>query len=173
MEIKNSEGKLIGVQLQENWKVWLQKRAIVYVTFSIVFFITVIGFVFYVTSQLNLKSGLIVLAIAIVVFLLVNTATILKALKPAKYNVMTENGILTITCNGKEELSITPQYTNKIIIYHHDSELEGIGIYEVEPNILSNGVGYRLDVSYIPIAEIKELLKLLELFYGHDRLSHS
>lgn len=170
MEIKNNEGKLIGVQLQENWKVWPQKRAIVFVTFSLVFFITVLGFVFYIISQLNLKSGLIVLAIAIGVFLLVNTATILKALKPAKYNVMTENGILTITCNGKEKLSITPQYTNRIIIYRHDNDLEGIGIYEVEPNALSDGVGYKLDLSYIPNDEIRELLRLLELFYGRDRL---
>ena len=170
MEIKNNEGKLIGVRLQENWKVWPQKRAIVFVTFSLTFFITAIGFAYYIIPRFNLKAGLVVLAIAIGVFLLVNISTILMIFKPAEYNVVIKNDKLIITCDEKEVLSITSQNTRKIIVYRHDSDIEGIGIYEVEPSTFSAGVGYRLNLSYIPNEEIVELVKLLELFYSRDRL---
>lgn len=170
MEIKNNEGELTGVHLQENWKVWPKKRAVFYVTFLLVFFITAIVFALYVISQFDLKAGLIILAIAIGVFLLVNITTILMIFKPAEYHVVIKNDKLIITCNEKEMLSLTSQETRKIIVYRQDSDIEGIGIYEVEPDNFSAGVGYRLNLSYIPNGEIIELVKLLELFYGQDRL---
>lgn len=115
-------------------------------------------------------GGIALLLICVLFFALINIQMIIKMFNPAEFTVIIEGDTLVIRRNRKEKLSVTSMKTKKIFLVRQLGDIVIIGIYEEEPGFLSSGKGYRVPLAFIPQEQVSNFIRLLQDFYGKDRL---
>lgn len=175
MEIKNSKGEVIEVHLKEKWNVPVKRRPVPYIFGLLLFILSLASMVFIIIRFGGGPRMLLVIGFYCLLFVLINLRMIIKMFKPAEYVVKTKNDTLSIIRNGTEKFSITSQKTSKIVPYQYGGDyggdIIGIIICEEIPKGLSLGKKYNARFVFVPQDEVLGLFKLLNDFYGEQRLS--
>lgn len=169
----SNEESLNIVLMKEKWSEWLKKRKKTFI-FLMIFFIGLP--LFLIISKIvagggtEIIAGIGILIICVLFVALINIQMIIKMFNPAEFIVDVEGATLIIRRNGKERLSITSMKTKKILLVRQFGDIVQIGIYEKEPGFLSSGKGYRVPLAFIPQEQISDFVRLLQTFYGKERL---
>lgn len=169
----NNEESLNMVLMKEKWSEWLKKRKKTFI-FLIILFVGIP--LFLVTFQIavgrgnEIMVGIALLLICVLFFALINIQMIIKMFNPAEFTVIIEGDTLVIRRNRKEKLSVTSMKTKKIFLVRQLGDIVQIGIYEEGPGFLSSGKGYRVPLAFIPQEQVSNFIRLLQDFYGKDRL---